>query len=332
VEAVPSAESLLEKKNRIERVSRKISVDPIRVSVEFAPRKLYLLMGSREVGQMLTQAVGSYHPGRKKRDFLRVLPGCVTIFRSNGSCSLNIFWKGAGAKSVGIPEVRPVAEWSKAKAILDKSLLSSKKSGSKSEEAVELRRAKEARGLEGKTWVTGPDSRGGRSQGGGGRIRSQGYHTRGQGTERAPGSDSRRTRGPFDGEIGASRGNISKMMLNTWAEIILRKIYKNHTYFYVVFHACGPVCFAILVGIEWNQLLSTFFLNYYGRVYEEWHLWHFPPKSSNSPIFRIPNFVRKLVLFTLHKGYSCNKHIKRIKEKLQKKNIFLVGYHNSKLS
>jgi hypothetical protein len=33
---------------------------------------------------------------------------------------------------------------------------------------------------------------------------------RGQGTERAPGSDSRRTRGPFEGEIGASRGNIPR--------------------------------------------------------------------------------------------------------------------------
>jgi hypothetical protein len=53
---------------------------------------------------------------------------------------------------VGIPEVGPVAEWSKAEAILDKSPLSSEKSGSESEEAVELRRAE--------TRVTRPDSRG----------------------------------------------------------------------------------------------------------------------------------------------------------------------------
>jgi hypothetical protein len=109
---------------------------------------------------------------------------------------------------VGIPEVRPVAEWRKAEAILNKSPSSSEKSGSESEEVVELRRAEEACGLKGKTWVTRPNSRGvgAREEGG---IRSRGYHTRGQGTKRAPGSDSWRTRGPFDGEIGASRGNIT---------------------------------------------------------------------------------------------------------------------------
>jgi hypothetical protein len=62
--------------------------------------------------------------------------------------------------SVGIPEVGPVAEWSKAEAILDKSPSSSEKSGSESEEAVELRRAEEVCGLEGKTRVTRPNSRG----------------------------------------------------------------------------------------------------------------------------------------------------------------------------
>jgi hypothetical protein len=61
---------------------------------------------------------------------------------------------------VGIPEVGPVAEWSKAEAILDNSLSPSKKSGSESEEVVELRRAEEAHGLEGKTQVTRPNSRG----------------------------------------------------------------------------------------------------------------------------------------------------------------------------
>jgi hypothetical protein len=74
VEAAPSAESLLEKENGIEEVSRKISVDLIRENVEFTLYKLRLLMESREVGQISTQAVGSHHPGRRKRDFSQVLP------------------------------------------------------------------------------------------------------------------------------------------------------------------------------------------------------------------------------------------------------------------
>jgi hypothetical protein len=174
VEAALSAESLLEKENRIEGVSRKISVDPICENVEFAPHKLCLLMGSREVGQISTQAVGGHHLERRRRDFSRVLPkteGAIGpcdnipirwVLRIVGEelLQLIIFWKGARAKSVGIPEVGPVAEWSKAEAILDKSPSSSKKSGSESEEVVELRRAKEACGLEGKARVTGPNSRG----------------------------------------------------------------------------------------------------------------------------------------------------------------------------
>jgi hypothetical protein len=221
VEAVPSAKSLLEKENGIEGVSRKISMDPICENVEFASL-LRLLMGSQEVGQISTQAIGSHHPGRKRRDFSRVLPktkGAIGlrddipirwVLRIVGEELLQVkyFWKGAGAKSVGIPEVGPVAKWSKAEAILDKSPSSSEKSGSESEEVVELRRAKEAHGRRNPgDWAR---LEGGRSRGGGGRIRSWGYCTRGQSTERAPGLVSRRMRGPFDGEIGASRGNITR--------------------------------------------------------------------------------------------------------------------------
>jgi hypothetical protein len=74
LEAAPSVESLLEKENGIKGVSRKISVDLICEKLEFDPRKLCLLIGSREVGQISTQAVGGHHPGRRRRDFSRVLP------------------------------------------------------------------------------------------------------------------------------------------------------------------------------------------------------------------------------------------------------------------
>jgi hypothetical protein len=68
-----SAESLLKKENGIEGVSQKISVDLIHENMEFAPCKLCLLIGSQEVGQILTQAVGGHHPGRRRRDFSRIL-------------------------------------------------------------------------------------------------------------------------------------------------------------------------------------------------------------------------------------------------------------------
>jgi hypothetical protein len=49
---------------------------------------------------------------------------------------------------MGIPDAGPAVEYSKAEATFDKSS-SSKNSGSESEEAVELKRAKEVRNLEG---------------------------------------------------------------------------------------------------------------------------------------------------------------------------------------
>jgi hypothetical protein len=49
---------------------------------------------------------------------------------------------------MGIPDAGPVVEYSKAEATFDKSF-SSENSGSESEEAVELKRAKEVRNLEG---------------------------------------------------------------------------------------------------------------------------------------------------------------------------------------
>jgi hypothetical protein len=54
---------------------------------------------------------------------------------------------------MGIPDARPVVEYSKAEATFDKSS-SSKNSRSKSEEAVELKRAKEVRNLEGEDRAT----------------------------------------------------------------------------------------------------------------------------------------------------------------------------------
>jgi hypothetical protein len=50
---------------------------------------------------------------------------------------------------MGIPDAGPAVEYSKVEATFDKSS-SSENSGSESEEAVELKRAKEVRNLEGK--------------------------------------------------------------------------------------------------------------------------------------------------------------------------------------
>jgi hypothetical protein len=54
VEAAPSAESLFEKEDRVEGVSRKISMNLVREDVELIPRELSLLLGSGKTGQVPT--------------------------------------------------------------------------------------------------------------------------------------------------------------------------------------------------------------------------------------------------------------------------------------
>jgi hypothetical protein len=54
VEAVPPAESLFEKKDGVEGVGQKISVDLVLENVELVPRELSLLLGSGKMGQVPT--------------------------------------------------------------------------------------------------------------------------------------------------------------------------------------------------------------------------------------------------------------------------------------
>jgi hypothetical protein len=87
---------------------------------------------------------------------------------------------------MSIPDAGPAVEYSKAEATFDKSS-SSENSGSESEEAVELKRAKEVRNLE----------------------RVDGATETVPGARRALGPDCWRSWGPFNSEIRAGWGNVT---------------------------------------------------------------------------------------------------------------------------